>query len=330
MEKELKQHSELNHWHIVHKSKVPQNTKPIPMVWTLQRKHDLAGGILKWKARLCTGGHRQVYGDTYWLTFTPVLSWMTVQCIFVLALLLGWHMRSIDFIMAYTQAKVKTGIYMTLPKGTTIPNVDPSKHLLQLQQNLYGLKDGQVTWHERIKKGLREHGFVPSKVDPCLFIKGSVLLVLYTDNATFFSPSAQAIDDEITSLKKAFNLTDEGELQDYLGTRFIHHTDGRMELQQQKSIDNCLKLLGMGKDKENVKLHDTPAESSKILHADNNGTDRKQLWNFRAVVGCLNYLQAMMQPDLSYLVHQCTRFCNSPKLSHEQVLKHICHYLRGT
>ena len=120
-------------------------------------------------------------------------------------------MWSIDFIMAYTQAKVKTDIFMTLPKGTTILNVDPSKHLLQLQQNLYGLKDRQVTWHELIKKGLKECGFMPSKVDPCLFIKWSVLLVLYTDNAAFLSPSAQAVDDEIASLKKAFDLTDEGE-----------------------------------------------------------------------------------------------------------------------
>ena len=262
-------------------------------MWTLRRKHDPAGGILKWKARLYVAGHRQVYGDTYWSTFAPVVSWTTVRCIFVLALLLGWHMRSINFIMAYTQAKVKTDIYMTLPKGTTIPNVNPSKHLLQLQQNLYSLKDGQVTWHEHIKKGLQECGFLPSKVDPCLFIKGSVLLVLYTDDAAFFSPNAQVIDDEIASLKKAFDLTDEGELQDYLGTRFIRHTHGRMELQQQKSIDNCLKLLGKGEDKENVKLHDTPAELSKILHVDSNGMDRKQMWNFRAIVGCLNYLQAM-------------------------------------
>ena len=203
MEKELKQHSELKYWRIVHRSQVPRNAKPIPMVWTLHRKRDQAGAIVKWKARLCAGGHRQVYGDTYWSTFAPVMSWTTVRCVFVLALLLGWHIRFIDFIMAYTQAKVKTDIYMTLPKATTIQNVDPSKHLLKLQQNLYGLKDGQVTWHEHIKKGLKERGFSPSKVDPCLFIKGSVLLVLYTDDAAFFSPSAQSIDDEISSLKKA-------------------------------------------------------------------------------------------------------------------------------
>ena len=108
MEKELKQHSELKHWRIVHKSQVPRNAKPILMVWMLHRKRDPAGGILKWKACLCAGGHRQVYGDTNWSTFAPVVSWTTVCCIFVLALLLRWHMRSIDFIMAYTQAKVKT------------------------------------------------------------------------------------------------------------------------------------------------------------------------------------------------------------------------------
>ena len=92
MEKELKQHSELKHWRIVHNSQVPRNAKPIPMVWTLHRKRDPAGGILKWKARLCAGGHCQVYGNTYWSTFAPVVSWTTVHCIFVLALLLGWHM----------------------------------------------------------------------------------------------------------------------------------------------------------------------------------------------------------------------------------------------
>ena len=83
----------------------------------------------------------------------------------------------------------------------------------------------------------------------------------------------------------------------------------------------------MGPTSKNVKTHDTPAESSKILHADEDGTNREHVWNYRAVVGCLNYLQAMTQPDLTYSIHQCTHFCNNPKLLHEQGLKRICHYL---
>ena len=48
---------------------------------------------------------------------------------------------------------------MQLQAGTTIKEVDPNKHLLKLQKNLYGLKDGQVTWHEHIKAGLLSQGF---------------------------------------------------------------------------------------------------------------------------------------------------------------------------
>ena len=95
-----------------------------------------------------------MFGDTYWTTFALVVLRTTIRCVFIMALLLGWHMRSIDFIMAYTQADVKTDIFMQLPARTTIHGMDPNKHLLKLQKNLYSLKDGQVTWHEHIKTGL--------------------------------------------------------------------------------------------------------------------------------------------------------------------------------
>ena len=49
----------------------------------------------------------------------------------------------------------------------------------------------------------------------------------------------------------------------------------------------------MGPTSKNVKTHNTLAESLKILHADENGANRNHAWNYWAVVGCLNYLQAM-------------------------------------
>ena len=83
----------------------------------------------------------------------------------------------------------------------------------------------------------------------------------------------------------------------------------------------------MGSSSKNVKTHDTPAESSMILHADEDGANQKHAWNYEAVVGCLDYLQAMTQPDLASSVHQCACFCNNPKLLHEQGFKRICRYL---
>ena len=89
MAQELRQHTKLKHWKIVHKSQVLKTTKPLPMVWTLQCKRDPAGEILKWKACLCAGGHCQVSGNTWWMTFSPVVSWTVVWCVFIMSLLLG-------------------------------------------------------------------------------------------------------------------------------------------------------------------------------------------------------------------------------------------------
>ena len=87
--------------------------------------------------------------------FAPVISWTTVCCIFAMALLLGWHMHSIDFIMAYMQAKVKMDIFMKLPTGTALPKVDPANHLLKLQENLWRSKDGQATRMSTLRLALR-------------------------------------------------------------------------------------------------------------------------------------------------------------------------------
>ena len=83
--------------------------------------------------------------------------------------------------------------------------VDPTKHLLKQKKNLYGLKNGQVTWHEHIKAGLLSRGFRQSKVDLCLFIKGTVILVLYVDDAALFSPDSAAINREIDSSRSRSN-----------------------------------------------------------------------------------------------------------------------------
>ena len=101
----------------------------------------------------------------------------------------------------------------------------------------------------------------------------------------------------------------------------LKYPDGWIELQQKKMIDNCLDMLGMEPSSKTLKTHDTPAESSKILHADEDGANQKHAWNYQAVVGCLNYLQAITQPDLAYSIHQCVCFGNNPKLLHEQGLK---------
>jgi hypothetical protein len=46
------------------------------------------------------------------------------------------------------------------------------------------------------------------------------MLVVYVDDAILISANESLIQSEIASLKKDYDLTDDGELKDYLGTRF--------------------------------------------------------------------------------------------------------------
>mmetsp|Transcript_7445 Transcript_7445/g.9471 ORF Transcript_7445/g.9471 Transcript_7445/m.9471 type:complete len:99 (+) Transcript_7445:121-417(+) len=66
----------------------------------------------------------------------------------------------------------------------------------------------------------------------------------------------------------------------------------------------------------------TPAEFKTAMHKDENGpSSRKQDWNYgSSMIGMLNYLAASTtRPDILH-----------PKLIHEQAVKRICKYLKGT
>ena len=86
------------------------------MVWSMKRKRNPLGDIVKWKARLCVGGYRSIESIDYWATYSPVVSWSTVRLMIVFAILTDWHMESIDFVLAFPQAPIKTDIYMRPPK----------------------------------------------------------------------------------------------------------------------------------------------------------------------------------------------------------------------
>lgn len=337
MYKELNDHIGRKHWMIVPLKSVPSHKTPLPMVWSMKRKRNPIGTIVKWKARLCAGGHKSIEFIDYWATYSPVVSWSTVRMLITLAVINEWHMRSIDFVLAYPQAPVKTDIYMkppTVPPGFVIPDLpspaDRSNFVYKLLQNLYGLKDAGKTWYDHLEKGLIKRGWKKSQIDGCLFTKRGIILIVYVDDAILISPYNALIQKEIRSLQDEYDLTDDGELQDYLGIRFEKQADGSLKLTQPRMIERVLEIVGLSGDNERTKLHDTPASEHKILDNDPDGKDRNQKWNYRSAVGCLSYLQAMIRPDITMAVQQCARFCNEPKREHEEAVKRICRYLLNT
>ena len=68
---------------------------------------------------------------------------------------------------------------------------------------------------------MREERGITTYVMASLNMAGiNQIIILYVDDACIISPSLSKIKIEIKSLQQDSDLTDDGELQDYIGTRF--------------------------------------------------------------------------------------------------------------
>jgi len=199
--------------------------------------------------------------------------------------------------------------------------------VLQLHRNIYGQSR---VWNKYLVERLRKKvGFTQSKVDECLFYRGKAMYLLYTDDSLLAGPDQKELDRIIEDMKKAgLAITMDGDIQDFLGVNVDRRQDGTIKLSQPHLINQILKDLRL--DGENVASKATPAASSCILrtHADSKDFDKS--FDYRSVIGKMNYLEKGCRSDIAYTVHQCERFSSLPKVEHGKAIRWIARYLRGT
>jgi hypothetical protein len=68
----------------------------LPITWAFKCKRYPDGLVQKLKARFCAGGHRQVEGRDYFVTFAPVVTWQTVRIMLILSLILNLSTKQVD------------------------------------------------------------------------------------------------------------------------------------------------------------------------------------------------------------------------------------------
>ena len=90
--------------------------------------------------------------------------------------------KTLDFVLAFPQAKLDVLVYMKIPPGIDIANVSKDEYLISLKSSLYGLKQSSANWYDCLKKGLERRGFRESKDDPCFFMKKLMIILTYVDD----------------------------------------------------------------------------------------------------------------------------------------------------
>jgi hypothetical protein len=108
------------------------------------------------------------------------------------------------------------------------------------------------------------------------------------DDSILAGPDQKEINKVIKDLKKAkLDITVEGDIQDFLGVNIEKHKNGTIQLTQPHLIDAVLDDLRMKNDQVVPKT--IPAKSSEILGRHDDSEPFDNSFNYRSVIGKLNY-----------------------------------------
>jgi hypothetical protein len=264
----------------------------------------------------------QQWGDSYWKTYSPIVNMLAVCLLLALCNIHGLESKTIDFILAFPQADLDVDIWMELPTGIIVSDREDTlwAYVLKLKKSLYGLKQESLNWFEKLKQGLKDRGFTPSEINPCLYLKKNMVLLTYVNDFIIISPSKESINRLIAFMQSGpenFKLIDEGDVNKFLGVEITHLDDNSFELSQPFFIDRILNFLGLRKNEYSKQMLTLPPSpiAKGLLHRDLLGKGRKYSWKYRTAVGMLSYLQNTSRPEISMAVHQTAGFSNNPMLS---------------
>jgi hypothetical protein len=163
-------------------------------------------------------------------------------------------------------------------------------------------------------------GLVRSEADECVFYRGLTVFCVYTDDGILTGPDKVHLEMCMKEMGERFNITDKGELNEYLGVKITHLDDGTISLTQPHLIDSIIEDMG---SRPNTKGKSIPAPSTRILQRDEEEADHDETWEYRSAIGKRNFLEKSTRPEIAYAVHQCARFATKPKASHSAAVRYI-------
>ena len=170
----------------------------------------------------------------------------------------NWPTRQLDYVLTFPQAPIERDLYMKVPKGYYVESGDNRDYVLKLKRNLYGQKQAGRIWNKYLIENLERIGFQQSEHDECVLYRGKVIYALYTDDTIITAPNNKLIDDVIRDIKKAgLKVTDEGNIEDFLGVNITRMNDGSIHLHQPHLIDQILNDLNI---QENASPKEIPAK----------------------------------------------------------------------
>jgi hypothetical protein len=297
---------------------LPIGEKAIPTKYVFSKKGDMIGNYLKHKARLVARGFLETtHPDTETKSF--VLMFKTLRVLLKLAASHGWSIYQDDVKSAFLHAPLQKPKWIRLPDGT----------YALIGKALYGLSESNRDWFDDISAFMISLNFRQSQMDPCLFIRKDIVVGIYVDD-TLVTGTPLAVQEFRDALSSKYSVNQQNQLADlYLGLE-IEQTENGIYLSQRQFIKQKLNQfsehIGEQKNVSNPLVHNF---QDLLLQAEDS-TIVEPLFPYRQMVGSLMYIMTGTRFDIAAAVSIVSRYLDSPKKIHCDMVRRIFWYLRGS
>jgi hypothetical protein len=132
---------------------LPIGTKMIMAIWSFKHKRCPDGTLNKHKARLCAHDGQQTWGQDYWDTYAPIVTWASVRLLLIVAKVHGLQSKCINFVLSFPQGDLDVPVYMELPAGVNPVNISDEnqcRYVIKVNKSLYGLGQAGYNWFEKL------------------------------------------------------------------------------------------------------------------------------------------------------------------------------------
>jgi hypothetical protein len=236
--------------------KLPEGRKALPSHWVYKIKHNRAGNVQQFKARLLWGGNHQIEAIDYHATYAATARLGHGRLAVAIATKYDLEIHQLEVCTAFLGVDLEEEIYVHQPQGYFRLLQNGSRYynprsmrswkiVLRLRKSLYGLRQSSNVSYGTFKELLVSIGFVELRVNRELFMLKDQVRVLaavvsYINDLLILANECLICQIKDQMLKR-FRIHDLGSVYVYLGMNIKcnpeHHT---IEIQQHSFIRTIL------------------------------------------------------------------------------------------
>jgi hypothetical protein len=313
-----------------------------PVMDTYKVKIKSDGSLDKLKTRLVVRGDLQDKNITE-DKWSPTASFRSLKMFLAHASRSKVRVKQLDFIGAFLQAKMRTRMFVTIPKIFGILFPEYARYTgkpMRLIMSMYGTTLCGKYWYLDLLDFLKEIEFKEGNCVKCSFIRefsdgAKIHLLNYVDDMLYYGTDDEKVKAFEKQLADRFSLELLGQAHWYLGSRIRQLANYDIELDQSRYCKSIVrKYLETAGCAKNLRQHDTPLPSGFIPMADDCSAkeeDAKELEvqyniDFASCVGSLIYL-GMTRTDILYAVNKLAKYTRRPGRNHFEAILHLLRYL---